>query len=120
MSILTLHAKQSLVSQVANAWGESQTEQVEKGEDEFGKSGRVGRVLQQRQLRLVVEDLVEDIGRVPDRGGDHLGAVLGELVRGPGVEGDPLAVAEIELTSRVVAAFRVSSRTYQFVHQASF
>jgi hypothetical protein len=43
-------------------------------------------VLQERQLGLVVEDLIEHVGGVADRGGDDLGAVLRELVRGPGVE----------------------------------
>jgi len=76
VSLLTLHAKQSLVPQVADARGELQTEQVEQGEDDLGKAGRVGRVLQERQLRLVVEDLVEHVGRIPHRGGDDFRAVL--------------------------------------------
>ena len=37
------------------------------------------RVLQERQLRLVVEDLVEDVGRVPDRGGDDIELLTGFL-----------------------------------------
>ena len=100
VSLLAVHAEQPLVPQVADARGELQAQQVEQGEDDLGIAGRVGRVLQDRQLGLVVEDLVEDVGRVPHRGGDDLGAVLGELVRGPGVEGHPFAVAEVPRQGR--------------------
>ncbi len=84
-----------LVGQVADAGCELHAQQVEQGEDQFGVAGRVGGVLQDRQLGLVVEDRVEHVGRVADRGRNDLGAVLRELVRGPGIERQPLAVAEV-------------------------
>src|SRR5271165_4810362 len=92
--------EQPLVPEVADAWRELQAEQVEQREDYLGVTRRVRRVFQEWQLRLVVEDLVEDISRVADRGGDDLGAVLRELVCGPGVEGHPLAIAEVARQGR--------------------
>src|ERR1700724_27751 len=45
-------------------------------------SSRVGSVLRNRQLGFVIEDAVEHVGRIADRGGNGLAAVLTELVRG--------------------------------------
>jgi len=103
MSPLAVEAEQPLVPEVADAGRELQAQQVEQGEDDLGVTGRVRRVLEDRQLGLVVEDLVEDVGRVPHRGRDDLGAVLRELVRGPGVEGQALAVTEVARQGRGVA-----------------
>ena len=58
-----------LVAQVADAGRELHPQQVEQGEDQLGVAGRVGRVLEDRQLGLVVQDRVEHVGRVADRGG---------------------------------------------------
>jgi hypothetical protein len=93
--LLAVQAEQPLVGQVADPWRELHSHQVEQREDDLGVSRCVGRVLQDRQLGLVVEDLVEHIRRIADRRGDDLGTVLQELVRGPGVERHPLAVAEV-------------------------
>ena len=52
-------------------------------------------MLLDRQLGLVVEDSVEDVGRVADGGADDAGGVVGVLVGGPDVEGDAAAAAEV-------------------------
>jgi hypothetical protein len=52
-------------------------------------------VLSDRQLRFVVEDLVEDVGCVPHGRGDYLRAVLAVLIRCPRIEGDAAPVAEV-------------------------
>jgi hypothetical protein len=52
-------------------------------------------VLADRQLRFVVEDLVEDVGGVAHRRGDYFRAELRVLIRGPCVEGNTAAVSEV-------------------------
>jgi len=49
-----------------------QTEHVEQRDDDVGVTRPVGRVFQDRRLGLVVDDLVEHVGRVPHRGGNAL------------------------------------------------
>ncbi len=70
-------------------------EEIEQGEDQLGVAGGVGGVLGDRQVGLVVENLVEHVGGVADGRHDHLAAVLRVLVARPGVEGDTPAVAEV-------------------------
>ena len=76
-----------LISQVAQAGRELQTQQVEQTENQIRVASRVGSVLRNRQFGFVVEDAVEHVGRIADRGGDGLAPVLRELVRGPRIEG---------------------------------
>jgi hypothetical protein len=48
---------------------EAQAQQIEQGKDDFGGPGRIGRMLQYCQLRFIAQDGIEDIGRIPGRGG---------------------------------------------------
>ena len=51
-------------SQIADARSEAEAEQVHQGEDMIGKAGRIGVVLLDAQVGLVIEQTVEHIGRV--------------------------------------------------------
>ena len=68
---------------------------MKQGEDDLGVASGVRRVLEDRKIGLVIEDLVEDIGRVTNRRRDDLRPVLRVLVRGPGVESEAPSEAEI-------------------------
>ncbi len=52
-------------------------------------------MLQDRQFRLVGQDLVKDVGGVTDGGGNRFAPVEAELVTGPGVERYPTPVTEL-------------------------
>ena len=86
---------QALSAQVPDAGGELQPQKMKQGEDDFGVASGVRRVLEDRKIGLVIEDLVEDIGRVTNRRRDDLRPVLRVLVRGPGVESEAPSEAEI-------------------------
>ena len=85
----------ALSAQVPDARGELQPQKMKQGEDDLGVASGVGRVLEDRKIGLVIEDLVEDIGRVTNRRRDDLRPVLRVLVRGPGVESEAPSEAEI-------------------------
>src|SRR5215510_10873889 len=46
------------------------------------------------QLRFVLTEFVEHIGRVADGDGHDCGAIVRELIRGPTIKADPQAIAE--------------------------
>jgi hypothetical protein len=52
-------------------------------------------VFQDGQVGFIVENLIEDIGGIADGGRDHFGAILGELITAPTVEGNAFAVAKV-------------------------
>ena len=79
-------AVEALAVEVADPRGEPQAEEVVGAEDHLGVAVRVGRVLGDRQHRLVVEDPVERVGGVADGGGHDLAGVLAVLVGGPRVD----------------------------------
>ena len=84
---------EALVGDVADAWGELEAAEIEQAEDEVGVAGGVGRVFFDGDVEVgfVVEDCIEDVGGFAFGGLDHPCAVLGVLVRGPGVDRGALA-----------------------------
>ena len=82
---LGIQAVKPLGPKVPNPRSELQTQQVEESKDGFGVSSGAGGVF---------EDLIEDAGGISHGRGDGLGAILGVLVRGPGVENQPFPQAE--------------------------
>jgi hypothetical protein len=50
-------------------------------------------VLKDGQVGFVVENLIKDIGGIAERGGDDFGAILGELIAAPTIEGNAFAIA---------------------------
>jgi hypothetical protein len=74
---------------------EVQLEQVEQAEDQIGVAGRVGGVFGDRELGLVIEDPVEDVGRIAQAGSQDAACVVAVLVGGPGVKGDAVAEPEV-------------------------
>ena len=61
------------VREVADARGEAEAERVAQGEDMVGEAVGVRGVFLDAQVRLVVEQPIEHMRRVPHGGGDHLG-----------------------------------------------
>ena len=75
-----------LSRQVADARREAEAQQVHQGEDVVGEAGRVGVVLLDPQVGLVVEQPVEHVGGVAHRDVDDLGVERRVLVGDVGVE----------------------------------
>ena len=73
---------------------EAQAQHIEEGKEDCGGPRRVGRMLHQRQLRCIAQDGLEALGRIARRDDHWLGAVLRELIRGPTVKGESLALAQ--------------------------
>ena len=67
--------------------------QLHQPEDVIRKAGRVGVMLLDSQVRLVVEQPFEPVGRVPHPDVDHLGAGGRVLVGDVGVEEAPRRMA---------------------------
>lgn len=61
-------AVEALAVEIADPGGEPQAEEVVGAEDHLGVAVRVGRVLLDREHRLVVQDPVERVGGVANRG----------------------------------------------------
>src|SRR5258708_39420778 len=59
---------------------------MEEAENQIGVTRRIGGVFGNRQLCLIVEDTVEHVGRIADRGWDWLATILRGLIRGPRIE----------------------------------
>ena len=53
-------------AEVADAWREAEAQQVHQGEDVIGETGRVGVVLLDPQVGLVIQQAVEHIGGISD------------------------------------------------------
>ena len=74
--------------------GEAQAQQIEERKDNFGRARRIGGMLHNCQLRFIAQDGIEDIGGIAC-GDDHgLGAILRQLIRGPTVKGEALAIPQ--------------------------
>lgn len=84
---LALRDEQFRVGEVADARREAQAQQMHQAEDVVGEAGGVGVVLLDAQVRLVIQQPVQDIGRVAHADVDHLGAEGRVLVADVGVEG---------------------------------
>jgi len=52
-------------------------------------------VLKDGQVGFVVENLIKDIGGIAESGGDDFGAILGELIAAPTIEGNAFALAKV-------------------------
>ena len=75
------------VPQVADARREPKAQEVHQAKDVIGKARRVGVVLLDAQVGLVVQQAIQHIGRVAHADIDHLGAERRVLVGDMGVEG---------------------------------
>ncbi len=75
-----LDGGEPLVGQVADAGGEPVAQEMAQREDMVGKSGGVGVMLLDAEVGLVVEQTVEYVRGVTDRGVDDLGMERGILV----------------------------------------
>ncbi len=79
-----IHAVEPLLPQVANTWCELQAEQIEEGKHDFGKPSSICRMFDNRQLRLVVQNFIQHVGRIAAGRRGNLRAVLRELITRPG------------------------------------
>jgi hypothetical protein len=84
-----------LLTEIANTWCELQAEQIEESKHNFGKPSRIGGMFDNRQLRLVVQNFIQYVGRIAAGGRGDLRAVLRELITRLGKEGQPTSQAEI-------------------------
>ena len=65
---------------------EAKAQKMHESEDVIGEAGRVGVMLLDAQIRLVVKQAIEHIGSMPDADVDRLGVVGRELTGEVGVE----------------------------------
>lgn len=84
--LAVLHDVELGILQVADARREAETEQVHQREDVIGEAGRVGVVLLDAQVRLVVQQPVEHVGRAGHADVHHLGVERRVLIGDVGVE----------------------------------
>jgi hypothetical protein len=63
---------EALVSQIADARGEAEAQRGHQGNDVIGEAGRIGIVLLDPQVGLVVQQTVQDVCSVAHRGADDL------------------------------------------------
>ncbi|GAS59631.1 hypothetical protein NGUA37_02747 [Salmonella enterica] len=73
-------------AEVADARREAEAQQVHQGKDAIGEAGRVGVVLLDPQVGLVVQQAVEHIGGIADADIHHAGAERRVLVGDMGIE----------------------------------
>ena len=88
-SVGSLHALRHVqlgFAEVADARRETEAQQVHQGEDVIGEAGRVGVVLLDPQVGLVVQQAVEHIGGIAHADIHHAGAERRVLVGDMGVE----------------------------------
>ena len=86
---IALGNEQLGVAKVADARREAKAQQVHQGEDMIGEARRIGVVLLNAQVGLVVQQAIEHIGRVAQADVDYLGAEGRVLVRDMGIERPP-------------------------------
>ncbi len=79
------------VAQVADARREAEAQEVHQGEDVIGEARRVGVMLLDPQVGLVVQQAVEHVGRIAHADVHDLGVKWRVLVRNVGVERPPWA-----------------------------
>ena len=82
---IALRNEQLGVAKVADARREAETQQVHQGEDMIGEARRVGVVLLDPQVGLVIQQAIEHIGRVAQADVDYLGAEGRVLVGDMGI-----------------------------------
>lgn len=73
------------VAQVADARRKAEAQQMHQGKNVIGEARRVGVVFLDTQVRLVVQQAIEHIGRVAQADVDHLGAEGRVLVGDMGI-----------------------------------
>ena len=98
IALLAGHIK-PLVGEITDAGRETKAQQMAERENVIGESGRVGVVLLDPQIGLVVEKAVKDVRRIAGIRGDHLGIEGRVLVGNVGVEKHTglVAIAKINL-----------------------
>ncbi len=85
-------------------------EQVHQGEDVIGEAGRVGVVLLNPQVGLVVQQAVEHIGGIADADIHHAGAQRRVLVGDMGIERPWLAtVLRVDVPGALAPATRAEA-----------
>ncbi len=84
-------------TEVADAWCEAEAQQVHQGEDVIGEASRVGVVLLDPQVGLVVQQAVEHIGGVAHADIHHAGAERRVLVGDMGVKQPPRLAAVLRI-----------------------
>ena len=82
---MALGNEQLGVAQVADARREPESQKVHQAEHMIGEARRVGVVFLDTQVRLVVQQAIEHIGRVAQADVDHLGAEGRVLVGDMGI-----------------------------------
>jgi hypothetical protein len=94
------------VGQVPDPGREPEAQEVAQREDMVGEAGRVRVMLLDPQVGLVVEQAVQDVRGIADRGVDHLGVERGILVGDVRVEGHARlgAVSGVDLPGRLPRA----------------
>jgi len=80
-------------AQVADARGKTKAQQMHQGEDMIGEASRVGVVLLDPQIRLVIQQTIEHIGRIPHSDIHHSGTERRVLIGDMGIEQPPWFVA---------------------------
>src|SRR6266851_5638249 len=90
-----IHAVEPLLTEIANTWCKLQAEQIKEGKHDFGKSSSIGGMFDNWQLRLVIQNFIQHVGRIATGGRGDLRAVLRELITRPGKEGQPASQGEI-------------------------
>ena len=68
-----LETEQAMISQIADPRGEAKAERGAQREDVFGESGGVGVVLRGFDFAVVVQQPIQNVSGVPNRGADGLG-----------------------------------------------
>ena len=81
------------VAQVAYTRREAEAQEVHQREDVIGETCRVGVVLLDAQVGFVVQQAVEDVGRIAHTDVDHLGVERRVLVGDVGIERPPRTAA---------------------------
>ena len=89
-SLLPGQAIELLTPKVPEAWGKLHAQYIKQGTDHFGEPGRIHRMLDNRELRSIVQDGIQDISGIADGGRPHFCPVWRALIRRPGKEGEPL------------------------------
>ena len=73
-------ALEASTADIPQPWREPKAQQIEQGKDHFRRASGIGRMLHNRQLCLIAQDGIEDIGRIARCDDDGLRAVLRELI----------------------------------------
>ncbi len=94
---IALGNEQLGVAQVADARREPESQKVHQAEHMIGEARRVGVVFLDTQVRLVVQQAIEHIGRVAQADVDHLGAEGRVLVGDMGIERPPRATSILRI-----------------------